>query len=190
MREKVKDDFRDVARFYEKVIHARHDNPWIESIKSRNVGNLMDLGGGTGRVLETFYPEIPLLFLADFSLPMLKAAQQKRKFNETCCLVEFLPYKDESFDAIIMVDAFHHLVHQQLVVAESLRVLNPGGILIIEEPDIAKFTIKLIALGEKLLGMRSRFYRIEEIENMLNGFHVKVERYKYSNNFYLMIQKL
>ena len=37
------------------------------------------------------------------------------------------------------------------------RVLKPGGVLVIEEPDIRTFGVKLIALAEKLLLMRSHF---------------------------------
>lgn len=190
MKKKIRDDFRNVASFYENVIHSRKDNPWMNIVLSMETSRLLDIGGGTGRVLEAFHPQVSGLFLADFSLPMLAAARRKNLFCETCCLVEKLPYCENVFDCIIMVDAFHHLVHQQAAIDEALRVLKHGGIFILEEPDINKWGIKLIALGEKLLGMRSHFFRQEEIQKMLNAYSVQVENYTYTNNFYLVIHKI
>jgi demethylmenaquinone methyltransferase/2-methoxy-6-polyprenyl-1,4-benzoquinol methylase len=43
------------------------------------------------------------------------------------------------------------------------RVLKPGGMLIIEEPDIRTFGVKLIALAEKMLLMRSHFLTPDQI---------------------------
>jgi demethylmenaquinone methyltransferase/2-methoxy-6-polyprenyl-1,4-benzoquinol methylase len=48
-------------------------------------------------------------------------------------------------------------------VRELVRVLAPGGRLVVEEPDIAHWGVKLVALGEKLLLMRSHFYAPEAI---------------------------
>jgi ubiquinone/menaquinone biosynthesis C-methylase UbiE len=46
---------------------------------------------------------------------------------------------------------------------EMFRVLKPGGVLVIEEPDIRTFGVKLIAIAEKLLLMRSHFLAPDEI---------------------------
>ena len=50
-----------------------------------------------------------------------------------------------------------------------LRVLKPGGRLVIEEPDIDTFAVKLVALAEKLALMRSHFLRGEEIKALMDG---------------------
>jgi demethylmenaquinone methyltransferase/2-methoxy-6-polyprenyl-1,4-benzoquinol methylase len=42
-------------------------------------------------------------------------------------------------------------------VGELFRVLAPGGLLVIEEPDLRRFAVKLIAVAEKLALMRSHF---------------------------------
>jgi demethylmenaquinone methyltransferase/2-methoxy-6-polyprenyl-1,4-benzoquinol methylase len=50
-----------------------------------------------------------------------------------------------------------------------VRVLEKEGRLLIEEPDIRYFAVKLIALMEKLLLMRSKFHTPDEIRLMAEG---------------------
>jgi 2-polyprenyl-3-methyl-5-hydroxy-6-metoxy-1,4-benzoquinol methylase len=67
-----------------------------------------------------------------------------------------------------MVDVFHHVADQQGTLDEVWRTLQPGGKLVIEEPNIHNWVVKLIALGEKLLLMRSHFREPQEIIDMCN----------------------
>ncbi len=79
---------------------------------------------------------------------------------------ENLPYPAESFDGIIMVDAFHHVIDQHLTLNELFRVLKPGGTIVVKEPDINTFAVKLIAVAEKLLLMRTHIISGEQIAGM------------------------
>jgi demethylmenaquinone methyltransferase/2-methoxy-6-polyprenyl-1,4-benzoquinol methylase len=73
-----------------------------------------------------------------------------------------------------MVDAFHHVVDQAATAFEMLRVLNPGGLLVIEEPDIRTFGVKLIAVAEKLLMMRSHFLSPEQIASLFPHANTRI----------------
>ena len=80
-----------------------------------------------------------------------------------------LPFSDGSFERIIVVDAYHHLTDQESSLVELWRVLAPGGRLVIEEPDIDRFAVKLIAIAEKVALMRSHFVRAERVAERLAG---------------------
>ena len=67
-----------------------------------------------------------------------------------------------------MIDALHHVINQRQTGKELWRVLAPGGRLVIVEPDIHKFSVKMLALGEKLLLMRSHFLTGEEIGSLFS----------------------
>ena len=68
-----------------------------------------------------------------------------------------------------MVDALHHVADQTRHRSRALRVFEPGGRIVIEEPDIRYFGVKLIALGEKLLLMRSHFFPPPEIVGLFSS---------------------
>ncbi len=96
---------------------------------------------------------------------MLQKAKSKN-LNCAQSQSEKLPFDDETFDRVIIVDAFHHVLNQQKTLGEMWRVLKAGGKMVIEEPDIKNFYVKLIAIGEKLLFMRSKFKSPEKIVDM------------------------
>ncbi len=77
--------------------------------------------------------------------------------------VEGLPFAHGSFERLLVVDAFHHFADHQAAARELVRVVRPGGRLVIEEPDIRRWPVKLIALAERLLLMRSRFFDAEAL---------------------------
>ena len=74
-----------------------------------------------------------------------------------------------------MVDALHHLTHQTQSAAELWRLLKPGGRLVIEEPDVRRFAVKILALAEKLALMRSHFLAPEQIIRLFPAFGARIE---------------
>jgi demethylmenaquinone methyltransferase/2-methoxy-6-polyprenyl-1,4-benzoquinol methylase len=65
-----------------------------------------------------------------------------------------------------MVDALHHVISQTETVHELYRVLKPDGRLVIEEPDLRTFAVKMIAVAEKLALMRSHFLGPQQIADL------------------------
>ncbi len=172
------DHFDLLAPLYDRLIRPPADSRLNEVAGLPARGRLLDAGGGTGRIAERLRDQIDQIVIADSSLKMLKQAHIKGGFDAVGCHTEVLPFPDGSFERIIVVDAYHHLTNQGSSLAEFWRVLAPGGRLVIEEPDIDRFAVKLIAIGEKIAFMRSHFVRAERIAERLArmGANAAVER--------------
>lgn len=155
------DHFDLVARFYDRVFHFLGPERLMNLLQARPSERILDIGGGTGRVSQTFGDGYTVV-VCDPSWGMLQETRQKQMI--ACCgLAEHLPFADWAFDRIVMVDTFHHLRDQCVAAREILRVLRLGGRLVIEEPDIRRWAVKWTALGERLLLMRSRFHSIADL---------------------------
>ncbi len=102
---------------------------------------------------------------------------------------EDLPYPAESFDAIIMVDAFHHVIDQQQTLKELFRVLKPGGTIVVKEPDINTFAVKLIAIAEKLLLMRTHILSGEQIAGMFETCCKESQVYRKEYTVWVVVKK-
>jgi ubiquinone/menaquinone biosynthesis C-methylase UbiE len=93
-------------------------------------GKLLDIGTGTGRLLELLGQERPqlALFGLDRSAGMLNAARQARaQLNLVRGAAEALPFPNESFDVVTSTLSFHHWSDQPEALSEVRRVLRPGG---------------------------------------------------------------
>ena len=168
------DHFDLIASIYDRFIGIQDHAHLKELLKLPTDGWVLDAAGGTGRVSQQFNSMAGNLVVCDLSQKMLRNAQEKGKLLPTRSHIERLPFSDETFDRILIVDSIHHLCNPQEAISDMLRVLKPGGRMVIEEPDIHHFAVKLVAIAEKLLLMRSHFYTIEQIKKMFLNHGVKV----------------
>lgn len=168
--------FNLIARFYDEAAQFTLDETLLDALDLPAEGWLLDAGGGTGRVAAALRGHVGGVVVADISPGMMKYARAK---NLACvhAPAEGLPFASGTFARIFMLDAFHHVHSQEQTAGELFRVLRPGGILLVIEPDIRKFAVKLIALGEKLLLMRSRILDGARIAGLFSaaGGEVQVE---------------
>ncbi|MDX1662931.1 MAG: class I SAM-dependent methyltransferase [Candidatus Promineifilaceae bacterium] len=127
-------------------------------------GALLDVGGGTGRVAAVLRDRIggPVV-VYDETEAMLRQVDRDRGLQPLAGAAERLPFPDGSFDRVLVVDAFHHFADHGAVVAELVRILRPGGRLLIEEPDLNHLLVKGVAVAEKIALMRSHFYYPHQI---------------------------
>ena len=158
--------FDILAPIYDRIISQPDAGLLRDLLDLPENSIVLDAGGGTGRVSSQLLPFIDKLVLSDLSFPMLREAQGKGISRLVQGTSRQFPFQDEAFDRILVVDALHHFSDQPAAVKDLLRILKPGGRLVIEEPDIRKFQVKLIAFMEKLLMMRSYFHKPEEIKKM------------------------
>lgn len=154
-----------LAPFYDRAIPFARLEKMLEILALPAEGCLLDAGGGTGRVALALRPYLGDVLVADVSPGMLAQAHAKG-LPVLSAASERLPFADNSFERVLMVDALHHVIHQAQTLHELYRVLRPAGRLVIEEPDYRAFPVKLIALAEKLALMRSHFLTPPQIASL------------------------
>jgi ubiquinone/menaquinone biosynthesis C-methylase UbiE len=164
------DHFDFLAPLYERFIQPKDPQEICALAGLPVAGALLDAGGGTGRISQFLTGMAGDIVVADLSCKMLLEAGRKPGLRPVCSHIEKLPFPDASFECIIMVDALHHVCSQRDTAAELWRVLRPGGRLVIEEPDVRRWSVKLLALAEKLALMRSHFYSPPRIVRLFHAY--------------------
>jgi demethylmenaquinone methyltransferase/2-methoxy-6-polyprenyl-1,4-benzoquinol methylase len=164
----VFDHFRYLAPFYDRLLGPPDADRLARILKLPVAGRILDSGGGTGRLTRALRPLAGQVVVADPSAHMLARARGKR-LAAVAARSERLPFAGACFERILVVDALHHFGDQHAALAELVRVLAPGGRLLIEEFDANRAAVRLIALAEKAVGMGSRFLRPQEICEILNA---------------------
>ncbi|MDR3537043.1 MAG: metalloregulator ArsR/SmtB family transcription factor [Acetobacteraceae bacterium] len=101
------------------------------------VGRLLDIGTGTGRVLEFLAPRVRQALGVDASKAMLALARSRlARADLQHCSVRLadmyrLPLTDASYDVAVLQMVLHYAEDPAGAVAEAARVLRPDGRLIV-----------------------------------------------------------
>jgi ubiquinone/menaquinone biosynthesis C-methylase UbiE len=109
----------------------------LESLAEHEVHDLLDLGTGTGRMLEIFGPRVDHAVGIDVSREMLAVARANLERAElrNCTIrhgdIYQLPLPGASFDAAIFHQVLHYADRPSLAIAEAARMLRPQGRLVI-----------------------------------------------------------
>ncbi len=149
--------------FYQ-TLHKR----LLEYVDLPTKANVLDLGCGTGRLLERLASQFPELRGTgiDLSPEMLRVARQKNGHRPRLIYVEgkaeSLPFADGQFDAVFNTISFLHYLEPQQVLHEVARVLAPGGRFYLVDTTVkkeAEIPLNLGSLGKvRLYSPQQREY--------------------------------
>jgi demethylmenaquinone methyltransferase/2-methoxy-6-polyprenyl-1,4-benzoquinol methylase len=98
------DHFDFIAPFYDCLAAKPDKGHFQQLLKLPCDGRLLDAGGGTARISSHLSGLIRQVVVSDLSYRMLKQAS-KKPVSPVGSRVEQLPFADETFDRILIVDA-------------------------------------------------------------------------------------
>jgi len=127
---------------------AATEKDLLAGVVAQRGERLLEIGCGEGanlRNLETRIGEA-VIFAVDFSLPKVSFVAES-EVRAACAEATRLPFRDCSFDAILVRDLLHHVPDRQGILAEAARVLRPGGRLTLIEPNGKNPIIAAMALA-------------------------------------------
>jgi len=142
------------AKFYDLLaplmtlgLERRFHRIIIQRLALRGDEQVLDIGCGTGTLSRDIAAELSDKTQSrctglDAAEKMIEIAKRKAagipNIHFDAAIAEHLPYESKSFDAMVSSFFFHH-IHFELkeqVLAETARVLKPGGRFIIVDVDI------------------------------------------------------
>ena len=169
-------DFDEIARDYDRMNHlmtAGLDRCWRKRAVQGLHGKVLDVACGTGdmvvELLRTRHAASLQVTGVDLSEEMLAIAKRKAPQAEyRLADAEHLPFGDASFDAVTCAFGVRNFVHLEQGLGEMLRVLKPGGRMVILElatpdsplvrPFYNLYTSYVIPwLGQRLAGSREAY---------------------------------
>lgn len=178
-------DFDKIARTYDRlnrVMTLGLDRRWRRRAVRDLHGNVLDVACGTGDMVVELLKHGCTVTGIDLSDEMLAIARQKA----TSAIfqlgnAEALPFPDASFDAVTCAFGVRNFVHLEQGLGEMLRVLKPGGRMVILElatpdsklirPFYNLYTKHIIPwLGSRIAGNREAYtYLPESVERFPKG---------------------
>ncbi len=185
----VLNHFDLLAPIYDRFIHPVHPTQLLDLLNLPLNGTVLDAGGGTGRIAQFMSAPTRRVILADLSHGMLCHASRIDGIFRICSDTGRLPFPDSIFDRIIMVDALHHIFDQPATAAELWRSVKPGGILVIEEPDIRSISVKWIAFIEKITLMHSHFLPPSDIARLFTHADLIIQLFTESHSAWIKLTK-
>jgi len=140
-------------------------------------GRVLDVGTGTGRLLELLAPRVECGLGIDASRTMLALARVRLAKPEFAHLsvrladMYALPLRDAAYDLVLLQMVLHYAEEPAQVIAEASRVLAPGGRLIVVDlapHDRAELRDRL---AHRALGFSDA-----DMEALLAGAGLRTER--------------
>ena len=134
--------FRENAAQWHRIRSLYIDESEVEGalreiVAAATPQDLLDIGTGTGRIIEVLAPQVERALGIDQSREMLAIArvnlEQAGLRNGMVRLGDMyqLPLPDASFDTIVIHQVLHYADRPAAAIAEAARVVRPGGLLVL-----------------------------------------------------------
>lgn len=145
---------------YKKIQFTKYEEVFSKIDVSKLKTPILDVGGGTGLLVEYLGNNAKEVWCIDISLSMLKIAKQKRpRGYYVCADGDYLPLRSHSVKTVVSFTMLQNLPEPDKTLAEITRVLEQNGVVFLT--SLAK-TIDLT----KLIEWTKKYLKIEKAWNV------------------------
>lgn len=151
MFDAISNEYDGLNRIISFGIDIKWRNKVVQIVADAQPKNILDIATGTGDLaINLTRTNASQIIGLDISEGMLDVGRQKilkKELHETIDMVvgdsENLPFDDNAFDAITVAFGVRNFENLEIGLAEILRVLKPGGIVVVLETSVpTKFPFK------------------------------------------------
>ena len=123
------------AMWYFRALHE-HAATLIRAHHPRARGGLLDAGCGTGGFIRRASTDFPLLRFHGIDLFQIACDLARERGTPRIARASStdLPFADRSMAVVTSLDVLQHIPDQEKAVAEIFRVLEPGGLAVVNGP--------------------------------------------------------
>lgn len=122
--------------------------PILAELEKEEFHDVLDCGCGTGPMIQLLHEKYPDKHYVGLDLTpgMIQVAQDKNLSNTEFVVgdSENLPFEENSFDAVICSNSFHHYPNPQAFFDSAYRVLRKGGRLVVRDYTSSDFVVWLM----------------------------------------------
>lgn len=105
----------------------------IRGYMARTGGRVLDIGCGSSRIVQS----LPRAIGMDLRLRKLRWLRSPGRALLQADM-NYLPFADTVFDSVVCSEVIEHIPSEQIRLSELVRVLAPGGMLILGTPDYSR----------------------------------------------------
>jgi SAM-dependent methyltransferase len=184
---------QDIVLHDEQASYGLHKNI-LDLLQKEQPGRLLDVGCGTGffakKVRERWDTEV---HVAEYRREFVR--YEGLQVSEVDLnLLQRLPYEDDSFDYIVLIEVIEHVKHPWFLMEELARILRPGGKIFLTTPNVHHLGSKLkVAFGSDFWGFNEETqssplshlisFTVRQLRLIMNECGLTVERVQFSHPF-------
>ena len=183
----------DIVTHYDRLAR-QYDHRWhsyvsqtlgraIEATRLSGTERILDVGCGTGEFERMALARFPHLAMTgiDIAPGMITVAQEKLADQSQArfgiATAERLPFALETFDVVVCANVLHHVQDLQPVLQEFLRVLRPGGRLVLVDWCLDFWHCRLMHYWLRLSHPHyTQMPRLVELRDILGKLGVTIDR--------------
>jgi ubiquinone/menaquinone biosynthesis C-methylase UbiE len=132
-------------RTADQYVAAAREKDWsalVDFCRPQPADRALDVGAGPGLLSAALAPHVARAVALDPAWRLLEHAPEgvERVVGEA----ERMPFEDDEFDLVTVVNTLHHVADPRATLAEMVRVLAPGGRIVVQDyladpdPEVAE----------------------------------------------------